>query len=132
MTDVIHGTLALAADGGFTYTPTIGYNGPDTFTYKANDGTNDSNTVAVSLAVGNLALDLGSAGAYVSFGDPAKLDLPQFTIETWFKRTGTGVASTTGTGGITNFVPLLTHGAARPRARMSTSTGSWASIPRAT
>ena len=60
-----------------------------------------------------MALDLGSAGAYVTFGDPAKLDLAQFTIETWFKRTGTGVASTTGTGGIANFVPLLTHGAAQ-------------------
>ena len=58
-------------------------------------------------AVGDTALDLGSGGAYVTFGDPTKLDLGQFTIETWFKRTGTGVASTTGTGGITTMVPLL-------------------------
>jgi hypothetical protein len=42
-------------------------------------------------------LKLGSGGAYVTFGDPSKLDLGVFTIETWFKRTGTGVASTTGT-----------------------------------
>ena len=70
-------------------------------------------SVAPAIAAGTGALDLGSAGAYVTFGDPAKLDLAQFTIETWFKRTGTGVASTTGTGGITNFVPLLTHGAAQ-------------------
>ena len=45
-------------------------------------------------------LDLGSSGAYVTFGDPAKLDLSTFTIETWFKRTGAGVANETGTSGI--------------------------------
>ena len=50
-TDVSHGTLALAPDGGFTYTPAGGYNGPDSFTYHANDGTDDSNVVTVSLTV---------------------------------------------------------------------------------
>ena len=49
--NVGHGALALAANGGFTYTPTSGYNGPDSFTYKANDGTADSNTVTVGLTV---------------------------------------------------------------------------------
>ena len=49
--NVGHGTLALDANGGFTYTPTAGYIGPDSFTYKANDGTADSNTVTVSLTV---------------------------------------------------------------------------------
>ncbi|MGZ4314754.1 MAG: fibronectin type III domain-containing protein [Gaiellaceae bacterium] len=58
----------------------------------------------------NNGLDLGSGSGYVTFGDPAKLDLAQFTIETWFKRTGPGVSDTTGTGGITNFIPLVTHG----------------------
>src|SRR5207249_1706644 len=28
-----HGTLALNADGSFTYTPAADYNGPDSFTY---------------------------------------------------------------------------------------------------
>src|SRR5205085_1355128 len=32
-----HGTVSLAADGGFTYTPAADYNGPDSFTYKATD-----------------------------------------------------------------------------------------------
>ena len=79
--------------------------------------------IAAVGAAGTGALDLGSAGAYVTFGDPAKLDLAQFTIETWFKRTGTGVASTTGTGGIVNFVPLLTHGA--PQAEGSNVDANW-------
>jgi VCBS repeat-containing protein len=46
-----HGSLALNADGSFTYTPDLNYNGPDSFTYKANDGTADSNTVTVTLTV---------------------------------------------------------------------------------
>ena len=33
-----HGTLALNADGGFTYTPDANYNGPDTFVYRVRDG----------------------------------------------------------------------------------------------
>ena len=47
---------------------------------------------------------------YVAFGDPAELDLPVFTVETWFNRTGPGVAGTTGTGGIPSFIPLVAHG----------------------
>ena len=53
----------------------------------------------------------GSGSGYVTFGDPAKLDLGQFTIETWFKRTGAGVSYSTGSGGILNAIPLVTHGA---------------------
>ena len=50
-TSVSHGTLSLASDGSFTYTPTGGYSGPDSFTYHANDGTDNSNVVTVSLTV---------------------------------------------------------------------------------
>jgi VCBS repeat-containing protein len=46
-----HGTLSLGADGGFTYTPAANYNGPDSFTYRANDGTVNSNIVTVSLTI---------------------------------------------------------------------------------
>ncbi len=49
--NVTHGALTSNTDGGFTYTPTAGYSGPDSFTYRANDGTSDSNTVTVSLTV---------------------------------------------------------------------------------
>jgi subtilisin family serine protease len=34
-----HGSLSLAADGGFTYTPAAGYSGPDAFTYRGQDPT---------------------------------------------------------------------------------------------
>ena len=46
-----HGTLTLNANGSFTYTPTAGYYGADSFTYKANDGLADSNVATVSLTV---------------------------------------------------------------------------------
>ncbi len=56
--NVAHGTLALSANGGFTYTPTTGYSGPDSFTYHANDGTLNSNIVTVSLTVNAPAASL--------------------------------------------------------------------------
>jgi VCBS repeat-containing protein len=46
-----HGTLALNSDGSFTYTPQPNYAGPDAFGYKANDGTDDSNTAAVQITI---------------------------------------------------------------------------------
>ena len=51
VTNVIHGSLTLNANGGFTYTPSAGYSGPDSFTYRANDGTSNSNVATVSLTV---------------------------------------------------------------------------------
>src|SRR5207245_63517 len=50
-TSTTHGTLTLNANGGFTYTPATDYNGPDSFTYKANDGSLDSNVATVSITV---------------------------------------------------------------------------------
>src|SRR5207248_3088480 len=46
-----HGTVTLAANGAFTYTPASNYNGSDSFTYKANDGALDSNVATVAIAV---------------------------------------------------------------------------------
>lgn len=66
-------------------------------------------TCATTPAEGNYALDLGSAGAYITFGQAMGLSTQNFTIETWFKRTGTGTANTTGTGGI-NIIPLIAKG----------------------
>ena len=51
VTGPAHGTLALSADGSFTYTPAANYYGADSFTYKANDGEADSNVATVSLTV---------------------------------------------------------------------------------
>jgi VCBS repeat-containing protein len=46
------GTVKLdAAKGFFTYTPNASFTGTDTFTFKANDGTVDSNVASVTITV---------------------------------------------------------------------------------
>ena len=46
-----HGTLSLNPDGGFTYTPAPNFNGSDSFNYKANDGSLDSNVATVTITI---------------------------------------------------------------------------------
>ncbi len=46
-----HGTLALAADGSFAYTPNAGYSGTDAFTYQATDGALAGNTATVTITI---------------------------------------------------------------------------------
>jgi Big-like domain-containing protein/gametolysin peptidase M11 len=46
-----HGSLAMAADGSFTYTPAPGYSGGDSFTYRATDTSGNYATAQVTLAV---------------------------------------------------------------------------------
>jgi hypothetical protein len=46
-----HGTLTLTNNGGFTYTPTNGFCGIDTFTYQVNDGVGNSSPTTVTLEV---------------------------------------------------------------------------------
>lgn len=46
-----NGTLALAANGSFTYKPATAFSGTDTFRYRAHDGTLYGNTATVSIRV---------------------------------------------------------------------------------
>ncbi|MDQ1713087.1 MAG: large repetitive protein [Frankiaceae bacterium] len=50
-TNPAHGTVVLNTDGSFDYTPNANYFGPDSFTYKANDGHSDSSSATVSITV---------------------------------------------------------------------------------
>ncbi len=52
--DVLNGTLALAADGSFVYTPDADFSGSDSFTYQAFDGEASSNVVTVMITVNDL------------------------------------------------------------------------------
>jgi len=54
----LHGALALAANGSFTYTPQLGFYGLDGFTYRASDGSMQSATTNVTLNVTPLTLTL--------------------------------------------------------------------------
>jgi hypothetical protein len=57
VTPPAHGTLT-GTSPNLTYNPNAGYVGPDSFTFKANDGTGDSNIATVSISV----QDPGSCG----------------------------------------------------------------------
>jgi VCBS repeat-containing protein len=46
-----HGSLTLNPNGSFAYAPTGDYHGPDSFTYRANDGLADSSIATVSITV---------------------------------------------------------------------------------
>ncbi len=56
-----HGTLALNADGSFTYTPVVGFAGTDSFTYVASDGLSSSAPTTVTLNVGAAPITVHSA-----------------------------------------------------------------------
>ncbi|EID17755.1 outer membrane adhesin-like protein [Mycolicibacterium phlei RIVM601174] len=45
------GTVTLNKDGSFTYTPTAGFSGTDSFTYQLSDGTTTGNIATVSITV---------------------------------------------------------------------------------
>jgi len=68
VSDVSEGTLILNADGSFNYEPDLNFNGTDTFTYKADDGTDLSSEAAVILTVKpvNDAPVANAGGPYVS------------------------------------------------------------------
>ena len=63
-----HGSLTLAANGGFSYKPTAGYTGPDSFTYQADDGALSSvatvaiDVLKVTASVADVSKREGSGG----------------------------------------------------------------------
>lgn len=52
LTEPANGTVdAIATTGSFTYTPSVDFLGDDSFTFKASDGFEDSNTATVTISV---------------------------------------------------------------------------------
>jgi hypothetical protein len=89
-----HGTLTGTAPS-LTYNPQNGYTGTDSFTFKANDGTVDSNIATISITVSDGS---GGGGGYhyepnfiatgSNFQDTpssSSLQIPRFTVSSWFK-----------------------------------------------
>jgi hypothetical protein len=67
-----------------TYTPNAAFTGTDTFTYKANDGTSDSNigTVTITVPVTNTAPTAANAGRDTAPGTPTTATLSASDPET--------------------------------------------------
>lgn len=73
----LHGTVTVNPDGTLTYTPDVGYSGPDTISYEISDGNGGFDTAVVDVVVGAARLDgivEGTAGDdvidYDYLGDP--------------------------------------------------------------
>ncbi|MCM2371762.1 LamG-like jellyroll fold domain-containing protein, partial [Aporhodopirellula aestuarii] len=68
-----NGTLNINADGSFSYTPDTDFSGTDTFTYRTNDGTQDSNvaTVTITVNANNDAPVTGASGGTTAYTENA-------------------------------------------------------------
>ena len=62
-TDPSHGTLIIDPDGSYTYTPTAGFSGQDSFGYTASDPAGQRTSATVQLTVSHLAPDFASTTA---------------------------------------------------------------------
>jgi large repetitive protein len=78
-----HGTLTLNSNGSFTYTPTSGYSGGDSFTYRANDGTTNSNTATVTITIAPTGNVLFADDFTRSANPPAALSPWTSVLGTW-------------------------------------------------
>lgn len=63
-----YGSLALNADGSFTYTPNTNYTGSDTFSCTAADGYGGTATATVSIMVANTPAPVGVSDSYTTPG----------------------------------------------------------------
>ncbi|MEO8510169.1 MAG: tandem-95 repeat protein [Chloroflexota bacterium] len=71
-----HGNLSFNADGSFSYSPAMNFNGTDTFTYKANDGTTDSGVATVTITVSGVNdLPVVNAGPDQAASEGALVDV---------------------------------------------------------
>src|SRR5581483_4004000 len=77
-----HGSVIVNADGSFTYDPADNYNGPDSFTFTANDGTTDSAAATFSITVNSVndAPTISDVGAQVIVEGHSLSGL-EFTVE---------------------------------------------------
>lgn len=98
----------------YTFSWSSGALGQHSITAKATDdggatATSSAVLVTVTPPAGTGGLFFDGADDYVTFGNNSALGLAQFTLECWFRRDGTGVSSSSGSGGV-SVVPLISKG----------------------
>ncbi|HXF72860.1 MAG TPA: Ig-like domain-containing protein, partial [Actinomycetota bacterium] len=69
-----NGSLTLNANGSFTYNPDANFNGSDSFTYRANDGTANSNAATVTITVNAVNDEPTANGQSLTFGEDSSND----------------------------------------------------------
>jgi hypothetical protein len=75
-TGVANGTLVLNADGSFTYTPNAGFNGSDSFTYRADDGKARSEPATATIEVTPVPDAPAALDDLFSFASPVDVSTP--------------------------------------------------------
>ncbi len=84
---------------------------PGCSTCDIDDDCDDSDICTTdSCDTNHFALDFDGSNDYVIMGPAPGLGADEFTVECWFKREGNGTQTTTGSGGITDAIPLVTKG----------------------
>lgn len=63
-----------------------------------------------SAASAQKAYDFNGSNQYVTFGVADSLGTARFTLECWFYKKGSGKATTSGSGGVTTIIPLISKG----------------------
>jgi CshA-type fibril repeat protein len=101
-----HGTIAVAADGSYVYTPDPGYSGPDTFTYTITDSLGRTASAPVLITVTPVALP---ESATTPMGTPVTLSSAANDIGTGLTVTAvTQPAAGTGSVAIVGGKPVYT------------------------
>jgi VCBS repeat-containing protein len=95
VTDPTHGVLTLNSNGSFTYIPTSGYSGSDTFTYTANDGLQDSNPATVTIQVTPTGVPILPSSFYGEIHFSESPPAPGTVIQAWVTGMSTPAATTT-------------------------------------
>jgi Bacterial Ig domain/F5/8 type C domain/Calcineurin-like phosphoesterase len=107
VTQPAHGTITGGTGASRTYTPNTNYVGPDSFTFKANDGKVDSNTATVSINVqdlGSCATNLPISGVTASGNEVGNVpsNVLDGSLSTRWASNGIGQFITADLGSINN------------------------------
>jgi VCBS repeat-containing protein len=97
-----NGTLVFGDDGAYIYTPNLNYNGTDSFTFKASDGSLDSNVATIDITVrpiNDAPVTRAGADAAIDEGGTASFDgRGSFDVDgdslTYFWEFGDGATAT--------------------------------------
>jgi VCBS repeat-containing protein len=140
VSNTTHGALTLQPDGSFSYMPDNNFNGIDSFTYTANDGSLTSGVATVTITVGAVdgAGDIDLYAKTASFGmNWTTTDADRFKIKGKINPRGaktdlTGATMQISINGTNLFAPVtldssgrgaVTVGSAKVKASFSSATG---------
>ncbi len=104
-----HGQLTLNSNGSYSYTPAANYNGPDSFTYKANDGTVDSSPATVNITVGAINDAPVAQGQSVATGEDTPKAIVLQATDTDSNSLTFAIVTPPSHGGLSGAAPNLTY-----------------------